>query len=247
VNINNYTVVLLSAGTGTRKGKLTKNMPKSLLKVKNTTLLKRIILILKKKKLQNLSIIVGFKANQIIKELNNIKDIKFNIIKIKNYRTNGHACSWHAFKDYWHKVQKPIILIHTDIYFDQKYLENILASKKNNIIGIHSNRKIYRTDSIMVECKKNNRLQKLDYKINNNSTIGEVLGINKISKNTSKKIFSFMDKFLIKDKKKLSWEFMLNFFLKTHKDKFFILKNQKFLWKNINYLKDYKYIVNNVK
>ena len=66
----------------------------------------------------------------------------------------------------------------------------------------------------MVECKNNNQLQKLDYKKNNNSNIGEVLGINKISKNTSKRIFLFMDKFLINDKKKLSWEFMLNFFKK---------------------------------
>ena len=56
-----------------------------------------------------------------------------------------------------------------------------------------------------------------------------------------------MDKFLINDKKKLSWEFMLNFFLKKNKDKFFVLKNQKFLWRNINYLKDYKFITNYVK
>ena len=28
------------------------------------------------------------------------------------------------------KQKKPIVLIHTDIYFDQKYLENILSNKK---------------------------------------------------------------------------------------------------------------------
>ena len=44
----------------------------------------------------------------------------------------------------------------------------------------------------MVECKNNNQLQKLDYKKNNNSNIGEVLGINKISKNTSKKEFFYL-------------------------------------------------------
>ena len=52
VNINNYSFVLLSAGTGSRMGKLTKNKPKSLLKVQNVSLLKRIILILKEKNLK---------------------------------------------------------------------------------------------------------------------------------------------------------------------------------------------------
>ena len=37
-------------------------------------------------------------------------------------------------------------------------------------------------------------------------------GINKVSKETCNKLFLFMDSFLLKAKKKLSWEFMLNFF-----------------------------------
>lgn len=242
-NIKNYSVVLLSAGVARRMGKFTKNKPKSLLKIKGNSLLKRIILILKKKKIQELSIIVGFKSEKIIKELKNINGIKFNFIKIKDYRTNGHACSWHAFKYHWLKKKKPIILIHTDIYFDEKYLDNILLSKKKNIIGIHSNRKIFREDSIMVKCNEKNKLESLDYLEKNKSYFGEVLGINKISKETSKNIFLFMDKFLVKDKKKLSWEFMLNFFLKKYKDQFYVLKEQKYVWKNINYLKDYNYLI----
>ena len=32
---------------------------------------------------------------------------------------------------------------------------------------------------------------------------------------------------------------MLNFFLRMKKDKFHVLKAQKYIWKNINYSKDY--------
>lgn len=238
-NINNYSVVLLSAGVARRMGRFTNNSPKSLLKLNGVSLIKRIILILKKRKIKELSIIVGFKHNQIINELKNVSGIKFRFIKIKNYRSNGHACSWHSFKNNWLKSKKPIILMHTDIYFDEKYLDNILQSKKKNIIGIHSNKKIYRKDSIMVNCNKKNTIISLDYLANNKINCGEVLGINKISKKTSENIFLFMDKFLIKDKKKLSWEFMLNFYLKITKDKFHVLKAQKYIWKNINYSKDY--------
>ena len=246
IDVNNYNVVLLSAGVGNRLGKHAKNLPKSLLKVEGNSLLKRIVLILKKRKIKELSIIVGFKSNKIINELKNIYGINFNFIKINNYRVNGHACSWHAFKNYWLKTKKPIILIHTDIYFDERFLDNILLSKKPNIIGIHSNKRIFRGDSIMANYNKNNVLKRLDYFEKDKSSVGEILGINKISKKTSNNIFIFMDKFLVNDNKKLSWEFMLNFFLKAYKDKFYTLNNQKYIWKNINYIEDYNYIIKKV-
>jgi choline kinase len=73
---------------------------------------------------------------------------------------------------------------------------------------------------------------------------GEVIGINKISKNTSKNLFLFMDRFLIKENKKLNWEFMLDNYIKTKYDSFFVLKNQKFFWTNVNFKKDYLSVKN---
>ena len=99
----------------------------------------------------------------------------------------------------------------------------------------------------MAYCNKKNILKKLDYFTKSKKFSGEVLGINKVSKETCKKLFLFMDSFLIKDKKKLSWEFMLNFFLKKNLDCFYVLKNQKYMWKNINYLEDYNYLIQNVR
>jgi choline kinase len=247
ISINDYSVVLLCAGIGRRLSKLTKGRPKSLLKINNNSLLLRIVSILKKKKIKELSLVVGFKSNLIVKELKNINGIRLNYIKINNYRLNGHACSWHAFKNHWSNTEKPIILMHTDIYFDERYLDNILLSKKKNIIGIHSNKNLYKDDSIMAYCNKKNILKKLDYFTKSKKFSGEVLGINKVSKETCKKLFLFMDSFLIKDKKKLSWEFMLNFFLKKNLDCFYVLKNQKYMWKNINYLEDYNYLIQNVR
>ena len=37
-----------------------------------------------------------------------------------------------------------------------------------------------------------------------------------------------MDKFLIKENKKLNWEFMLDNYIKTKYDSFFVLKKPKF-------------------
>jgi len=48
-----------------------------------------------------------------------------------------------------------------------------------------------------------------------------------------------MNKFLVKENKKLNWEFMLDNYIKTNKDSFFVLKKQNFFWTNVNFKKDY--------
>ena len=68
---------------------------------------------------------------------------------------------------------------------------------------------------------------------------GEVIGINKISKKTSFHLFKFMDKFLNKKNKKLSWEIVIDNYIKRTNDSLFVLKNQNYAWSNINFYKDY--------
>ena len=149
IDISKYSVVLLSAGIGRRLGKLGTSHPKCLLKINNTTLIEAIISNLQKKKVNEISIIVGYKSKMIIDKLKKYRKIKFNFIKITNYKKNGHGCSWHAFKDVWSINRRPIILMHTDIFFDPQYLDNIIKSKQKNIIGIHSNKSLYKKKKLL--------------------------------------------------------------------------------------------------
>ena len=68
-DLRKYSVVLLSAGVGRRLGKLGTSCPKCLLKVNNTTLIEKIILNLQKKKVNEISIILGYKSKMIIDKL----------------------------------------------------------------------------------------------------------------------------------------------------------------------------------
>lgn len=52
-------------------------------------------------------------------------------------------------------------------------------------------------------------------------------------------IFNYMEKFFNKKNSGISWELFLNEYIKEKKDKFYIIKNQKFNWININKLKDF--------
>jgi len=242
IDIRKYSVVLLSAGVGRRLGKLGTSIPKCLLKINKTTLIETIILNLQKKKVKEISIILGYKSKMIIDKLKKFKNIKFNFIKITNYKKNGHGCSWHAFKDVWNIDKRPIILMHTDIFFDPQYLNNIIKSKRKNIIGIHSNKNLFQKKSFLVKANNNQQIRNINYKYKIINPIGEVIGINKISSVTAGNIFTFMDKFLVKNNKRLSWEIVLDKYIKTTHDSLFVLKNQLFFWRNINFESDLLFI-----
>jgi len=137
IDLKNYSILLLSAGIGKRLGKIGLNKPKCLLDVKNKKLIEHLIEILQKRNVKEISIVLGYKSQMIINTVKSFKKIKFNFIKIKDYKKNGHAKSWHSFKKIWIKKKLPILLFHTDIFFDPIYLDNIVESPKHNIIGIH--------------------------------------------------------------------------------------------------------------
>ena len=240
-NLKNYSILLLSAGIGRRLGKLGINTPKCLLKIKEKRIIEYLIEHLQKRKVKEISIVVGYKSKMIIDALKRFKKIKFNFIKINNYKKNGHAVSWHSYKNMWEKKKNPILLFHTDIFFDPAYIDNIVKSKKDNIIGIHSNNKDYKKKSVLVYTDDYSLITKIGFREKKIKAKGEVLGINKISKKTSKNLFSFMDKFLTKKNKKLNWEFMLNEYIKINRnnESFFSLSSQNFFWTNLNFKKDF--------
>ena len=240
INLNNYSVVLLSAGMGRRLGTLGKKYPKCLLKINNKTLIELLLDNLKKRNAKRISMVVGYRSQMLIKFLKKIQGIKINFIKIKGYKKNGHSYSWFKYKNQWFKEKKPLVLIHTDIHFDPIYLDNIMKSKKNNIIGLkHKTNHKFKRNSLVVEIDKKNKIMQINRADRIKKPQGEIIGINKFSKKTTGKIFKFMEKFFAVGNKTLPWEIFLNHYIQQTKESFFILKNQSYSWININTFGDY--------
>ena len=240
INLNNYSVVLLSAGMGRRLGTLGKKYPKCLLKVNNKTLIELLLDNLKKRNAKRISMIVGYRSQMLIKFLKKVKGIKINFIRIKGYKKNGHSYSWFKCRNQWFKEKKPLVLIHTDIHFDPIYLDNIMKSKKNNIIGVkHKTNHKFKRNSLVVEIDKKNKIMQINHANRIKKPQGEIIGINKFSKETTGKIFKFMEKFFAVGNKTLPWEIFLNHYIQQTKESFFILKNQNYPWININTFGDY--------
>ena len=90
-SLEEFSVLLLSAGRGYRIGKIGKKIPKSLIRINSKTILSRIISYLILKGIKEVNIVVGYKYKQIVKELNCYRGLKVNYIKIKDYVKNGSS------------------------------------------------------------------------------------------------------------------------------------------------------------
>ena len=140
------------------------------------------------------------------------------------------------YRNQWSKEKKPLVLIHTDIHFDPIYLDNIMKSKKNNIIGLkHKTNHKFKRNSLVVKIDKKNKIKQINRANRINKPQGEIIGINKFSKETTGKIFKFMEKFFAVGNKTLPWGNFPKSLYTTNKRTFFYTQKPKL------FLDKYKY------
>lgn len=238
-NIDKFTILIIAAGMGKRMGKIGKKIPKCLIKINDLTLIERNLLTLKSLGIKKVNIIVGYKFRKIKSFLNKKKILKINFIRIDNYKY-GHSYTLYYFKKFWNKLRKPLLFLHADIIYKDDYLINIINSPKKNIIGVKykKNHQI-RSYGLVVKINKKSEVIMINMKKKVKNFYGEILGINKFSVSTLKKIYSFMDKFFKnKVNKRLAWEIFLDIFVKSGLGKFYVLRSQQYPWININNSRD---------
>ena len=119
--------VLLAAGKGSRiYNKINKN--KCLLKLAKKTLIERSVGEILKTKIKNIIIVLGFKPKQIIKTLNNHKNVTF--IFNKQYKSREMLYSLIlALKKY----NTNLIFGYSDIIFTNKIIDKLIKKNSKNI------------------------------------------------------------------------------------------------------------------
>ena len=89
---NKIIPIILAAGRGSRMGRLTKNKPKSFIKInKKKRLIDKVIENFESLSFKKITIITGYKSDQFnqFKKINKIKNFKFDkLIYSKSYKSN---------------------------------------------------------------------------------------------------------------------------------------------------------------
>ena len=173
--------IIIAAGSAKRLGLYTKKLPKGLLDVNGKTILKRQINLLKNKKIQEIIIIIGPHKEQF-----KFDDVKY--VEDKEHEKHDVLLSLMAAKN---EINEEVIIIYSDILFDEKILDQVINSKSD--IGIatdlnweqkYENRTDHpkeQADNVIIEQNKIIKIKKNISKIMNNQINGEFIGILKLS------------------------------------------------------------------
>lgn len=236
--LKNYFIILLSAGSGKRMGLIGKSIPKSLFKIRNTTPLDLLIQKLQIRGAKEINIVLGFRYRKILDHLKTYTDINFRHTIIKNFNHTGSV--WSLYKSYnlWKSQKKKnILMFHTDLIFSDKFLDNIINSRKGNIIGVKHNRLgKFKDSSFVVEVDKLMRVKNIGKTKEIKKPYGEIICINKFTNNTFSKLFYFLKSYFKYHSNNITWEYPMSLFSKNFK--LYALKDQNFKWVNINTRKD---------
>ena len=109
--------LILAAGIGSRFNYKTKNKPKALVKVNNREILDHQLSTLKKFKIKNVGIVVGYKSDKIINFIKKKTYFKFEIIFNKKYNTTDSAYSYKLAKKFLNNSS--YIHLNCDILFNE--------------------------------------------------------------------------------------------------------------------------------
>ena len=184
-------VIILAAGEGTRLRPETISIPKGMVKLFDKSLLEIQIDIFKKCGINDINIVTGYLADQIVFP-------SINYFKNKNYSSTAGIESLFCAKE---KLQDSTIITYSDLVFEKTIIDQVNNFKGDIGIAVdldwekkYENRNQHpksEADNVRVD-REGNILELRKNIQKSNSVIGESLGLMKLSKKGSK---IFLDKY----------------------------------------------------
>ena len=179
--------IILGAGSGSRMGQHTKDIPKVLLDINGKSILERQISLLREHGVNEIFVVTGYKQEKHV-----LKDIEY--IFNPRYSETEQLASMMVART---KISDDVLIIFGDILFDSQILQQILSSNDDIAIAIDLDwEKSYNerpdnpkslADKVLIYQKK---IQQISAKITSlsmkNQQIGEFLGVIKLSANGSR-------------------------------------------------------------
>jgi phosphoenolpyruvate phosphomutase len=213
-----YSAVVLAVWQGKPLGKVTQDIPKTMVKIGPTSILEKMITSFQSLAIQNITVVAGYK-----KEAITVTGIK--LVENANYKTTGQMVSLE--KGLGGTSQKTIVLFG-DILF-RKYIVQLLIDNPADIVlavdsAFNVEQSSQKSDYVRattsdkkVSYDREVLLKEIDYAEPNSSYNGEWIGIMKLSENGMKEVRQFIEQHQNDPAfEKMAIRDMLNHFVESH-------------------------------
>jgi choline kinase len=125
--------IILAAGIGSRLGDITKHTPKCCLEVGGCSIISRIVKqINKASKSINITVVVGYNAEKIRKELD-INLLKVDFVENVNYANTNNMVSCLMAIESIKNMYSNMYIINGDCIYDDKIIQKMIEAKSNAI------------------------------------------------------------------------------------------------------------------
>lgn len=198
-------VVIMAGGKGSRLRPLTNVLPKPLIPIGDQTMLEDIMDRFVESGCHDFYLSVNYKADVIIRYLDNLKNPDYNISYFQEKKPLGTAGSLHLLKD---KINSTFFVSNCDIIIDEDYTEILNYHRQTgNEITVVAALKNYPIPYGTLETGSSGRLQSIQekpditFKINTGMYILEPHLINEIPQNVFFHITYLIEKLIREDRK----------------------------------------------
>lgn len=179
--------VILAAGMGLRLGNITKTLPKAFIPIEGKPLIEYSLNSLKRAGIKELIMVVGFMENFFKEKLGTAyKGMKIKYFVNKDYATTGSMCSLSKTEDL---INDNILLLDSDILYEERALVELINCPFEDVILITN--PSGSGDEIFICIDNEGNLKDLGKNISNkHKSIGETVGITKLSPNFLKHLYA---------------------------------------------------------
>ena len=170
--------IILAAGRGERLRPLTDNLPKGLITLNSKSLLEYSLRGLVASGIKRAIIVVGYKRSEIESRLGSTyAGMELLYVENKEYATSGSMFSLYTARDF---IAEDIILLESDLVFEQEAIDDLVQSNKKNAILVAPCRG--NGDEVFIRVDPAGHLIGLGKQIvNKGKALGELVGISKLS------------------------------------------------------------------
>lgn len=189
--------IILAAGMGSRLKALTKDNPKCMVKVNGETLIERVLSQLDKCNLEEIILVLGYKKDVLKEYINNLGiETKISYIDNDIYDKTNNIYSLYMAKE--EMLKNDILLLESDLIFDDSILKNLTADTNKNMAVIASYEPWM--DGTCVKLDNENNIidfvtsKKFDF--NNTKDLYKTVNVYKFSKEFNKCYIKFLEAYL---------------------------------------------------
>ena len=235
-----YTAILLAAGNSQRLAELTKNLPKSFLKLGEKKIIEYNLEHISKNNIQEIIMVVGYKKELFKKEFGtSFKGIDIKYAVTDDYINTDNGYSLFITKSSWEENKNHVLVIDADMYFQKGLLKKVIDSESESTTLVEAKNKGTIEEMVLgLNGKVSGFLRTDGNGIDN--LAGEQAGITKLSSEFIDNYYNYSESFFKESGYNQKYERVFDHVVRERGLEMDYIEVGSYRWININKVEDYE-------